>query len=217
MISTTRVTEKILEKRPFLQEALRKGIVNNAKLAENLLPQVESELNKKVKFSAVNMAIRRLAEKLENMQANTKYFSSSDLTVRSDLFMLNVNKDEKSLAKIKDIYNKIETKQGDFLTITQGLQEIMIITNSKYSDKILPMFSKSHSKHMGNLSAVTLRLPEDAIQIPGIIFIATRAMAWENVNIVDVVSTFTELTFLVEENETAVAFECLKRMIKEHH
>ena len=64
MVNVSHLVEKIIEQKPFLQEALSKGIVNNAALAEELRPQIEKELKKEVKFSAVNMAVRRLSEKL---------------------------------------------------------------------------------------------------------------------------------------------------------
>ena len=66
MVNMSFLVEKIIEQKPFLQEALSKGIVNNAALAEQLMPELEQQLKNKVKFSAVNMAIRRLSEKLEN-------------------------------------------------------------------------------------------------------------------------------------------------------
>ena len=39
-----------LEDKPFIQEALARGIVNHAALAESLIPGIERELKKEVKF-----------------------------------------------------------------------------------------------------------------------------------------------------------------------
>ena len=65
MVTIAHLIEKVIEEKPFLQEALSRGIINNAALAEELKPLIEKEMKKKVKFSAVNMAIRRLSEKLK--------------------------------------------------------------------------------------------------------------------------------------------------------
>ena len=40
----------------------------------------------------------------------------------------------------------------------------------------------------------------------------TRAFNWENINIVDIVSTFTGMTFIVKEDDTAKAFNILKKL-----
>ena len=46
MVTVAHLVEKIIAQKPFLQEALSKGIVNNAALAEELLPEIEKELKK---------------------------------------------------------------------------------------------------------------------------------------------------------------------------
>jgi len=48
MVTVAHLVEKIIAQKPFLQEALSKGIVNNAALAEELLPEIEKELKKRV-------------------------------------------------------------------------------------------------------------------------------------------------------------------------
>lgn len=215
MVTVAHLVEKIIEQRPFLQEALSNGIVNNAALAEELRPQIEKELKKKVKFSAVNMAIRRLAEKLEKtFVVKAKFDKNTDLVTRSDLIELVVYKSEIVQKQLKQIYDLVDFRKGDFLTITQGLHEVMIITNKKYEPKIIKLFENSSVKKIiKNLSSLTLNISETSTEIVGLFYLATRALNWENVNIIDVVSTYTEMTFIVDENETCKAFEALKRLI----
>ncbi len=50
MVTIARIVEKHIEERPFVQEALSRGIINNAALAEELIPIVEKELKKKMKI-----------------------------------------------------------------------------------------------------------------------------------------------------------------------
>ena len=77
MVTIAKIVENIINEKPFLQEALSHGIINNAALAYNLIPEIEKELKKKVKFSAVNMAIRRLSEKLEKSFIKTVKFDKA--------------------------------------------------------------------------------------------------------------------------------------------
>tara|TARA_Y100000310_G_C20472884_1_gene710945 strand:+ start:66 stop:725 length:660 start_codon:yes stop_codon:yes gene_type:complete len=216
MVTVAHLVEKIIEQKPFLQEALSKGIVNNAALAEELLPQIEKELKKRVKFSAVNMAIRRLSEKLKKTFVSTaKFDKDTDITIKSDLIEITIFKTQDIQKHIKQIYDLVDFNQGDFLTITQGLHEMMIITNQKHAQAITKLFPKSSIKKIiKNLSSLTLNIPITAIETVGLFYIVTRALNWENINIVDIVSTLTEMTFMVKEDDTAKSFEVLKELVK---
>ncbi len=218
MVTVSHLVEKIIEQKPFIQEALSNGIINNAALADQMLPEIEKELKKKVKFSAVNMAIRRLSEKLEqSFISKAKFDKNSDITLKSNLIEITVYKMEDSQEYIKELYSLVDIKGGDFLTITQGLHELMIITNEKYEQKILEMFpNKLIKKSIKNLSSITINIPEESIETIGLFYIVTRALNWENIPIVDIVSTFTEMTFIIKEEDTARSFNVLKELIKEN-
>lgn len=215
MVTVSHLVEKIIEQKPFLEEALSRGIVNNAALAEELRPQIEKELKKKVKFSAVNMAIRRLSEKLKKtFVSKAKFDKSCDLTIKSDLIEIIIHKIEDVQKYIKEMYDIVDFKKGDFLTITQGLYEVMIITNEKYEKKMLDVLPKRIvKKTIKRLSSITISIPPEAVEILGLFYIATRALNWDNINIVDIVSTFTEMTFIVREDDTTRAFTTLKSLI----
>ena len=66
---------------------------------------------------------------------------------------------------------------------------------------------------MENLSSLTLNIPESSIETIGLFYIVTRALNWENINIIDIVSTYTEMTFIVKEEDTARSFNALKRLL----
>lgn len=215
MVTIAHLVEKIIEQKPFLQEALGRGIVNNAALAEELMPEIEKELKKKVKFSAVNMAIRRLAEKLnQTFIAKAKFDKDTDITIKSDLIEIITFKLEDIESYLKKLYGIVDFKKGDFLTITQGINEVMIITNKKYENKILGIFPiRAIKKTIKKLSSITINIPESSVGTLGLFYMITRTLAWENINIVDIVSTFTELTFIIDEDDTARAFDTLKKLI----
>jgi aspartokinase len=216
MVTVAHLVEKIVREKPFLQEALSRGIVNNAALAEELRPQIEKELGKEVKFSAVNQAIRRLAEKLEKtFIAKAKFDKTSDITIKSDLIEITVFKTPEAQKYIKSIYDIIDYKKGDFLAITQSVNELAIITNARLEKKILKLFPNSIVKKvMKSLSSITINIPMEAVETVGLFYIVTRTLNWENINIVEIISTLTEMTFVINEDDTAKAFNALKKLIE---
>ncbi|MBT4540555.1 hypothetical protein HOC35_03505 [Candidatus Woesearchaeota archaeon] len=217
MVTIARTVEKVIERKPFLQEALVRGIVNVAALAEEITSEVEQEMGQKVKFSAVMMAIRRLGEKLEKTVINrAKFDKNSDVSLRSDLYEITVKKMPGIQAKISKLYELFNTKENDILTVTQGFHEITLITNKRNKEKIKKVFKSAEIKsEIEDLASVTINIPPEAVESVGLFYIATKALTWENINAIEVVSTFTELTFIIKENSAAKAFEALKRLIKE--
>jgi hypothetical protein len=90
----------------------------------------------------------------------------------------------------------------------------MIITNSKYEKKVIGLFpQKIVKKVLRNLSGITVRMPEESFEMVGLFYQITRALAWENIVIVDFVSTFTEATMTFNEEDTSRAYETLKRLV----
>ncbi|MBI5224092.1 hypothetical protein HY990_06760 [Candidatus Micrarchaeota archaeon] len=216
MLSIAHAVEKIISEKPFIQEGLSRGIINNAALASEMIPQVEQILKRKVKFSAVNMSIRRLSEKLEKRFTSLAHFDqNADVTLRSDLIQIVIHKMEDVQDHIRKVYDLVDYKKGDFLTITQGIYELMIITNSRHEKQILQTFPRNQiKKTFRNLSGITIRLPDDGTEMVGLFYLITRALAWENIVIVDFVSTYTEATLTFNERDSTRAYETLKRLVE---
>lgn len=213
MVNIAQSVEKIIEDKPFVQEALRKGILNTAAYAEEIKPYVEGMLKKEVKFSAVNMAIRRLGTRLEKKQSVLAEFkSSTDMTVRNKLSVVTLYKqdfDPKLISRIYDVAEK-----DDFLTVTQGIKEVMMIVDdslyARIKDKLDTRLKK---KEIGGVCSITIDIPEDSPQAIGLFFQLTRQLAWENIPIIDLVSTYTEMTILVKDDQITKAFESIRRLV----
>ena len=218
MPTVAHIVERIVQRRPFLQEALSRGIVNNAALAEELMPEISKELRIKVKFSAVNMAIRRLADKLDQtFVAKATFGPHSDIIIRSDLMEITVYKTDETQKLVQRLYDVVDFRSGDFLTITQGLNEVMVITNKKHERKMSEILPKKIiKKSIKNLASLTVNIPIEAIETMGLFYIVTRALSWEDINIVDIVSSLTEMTVIIKEDDATRAFDAMKRLITEN-
>lgn len=216
MVTIAHLVEKIIEQKPFLQEGLSRGIINNAALAEELRPELERELKKKVKFSAVNMALRRLSEKLEHHCFPTVRFApDTDIAIKSNLVEIILHKNKESQAFISKLSRLVGVDGGSFLTITQGLYEIMILTNQANERKIVAALPKRLIKMIiHDLSSLTLKIPPKSIETAGLFYLVTKTLNWENITIIDLVSTLTELTLIIHEEDAAKSFNLLRALVK---
>ena len=59
MITISQIVYSIIENKPFLEEGLKKGIINLSALARFIKPDIEKKLQKKVKTGAIIVALDR--------------------------------------------------------------------------------------------------------------------------------------------------------------
>ena len=59
MVTVSHLVKKYVSENTFLLEAMGKELISHGNLAEQLKPEIEQELGKKVKESAIVMALRR--------------------------------------------------------------------------------------------------------------------------------------------------------------
>lgn len=217
MVSIQRAVEDELSDKPFVQEALARGIVNYAALAESLEDRIMRIVRKPVKRSAVMMALRRLHEKLEAREPLTNMRFESSLQLRDGLVELTIEKSERTVRLIESIMAKIDYIKGDFLTVTQGIYEITLITDAKSATWIEPRITEDQLiGRSDDLSSLTLFVPESAQDVPGFFFVITRELAWENVSIKEIVSTEHELSVIVRSAAVPKAFETVQRLTKRY-
>ena len=216
MVTVAHVVSGIIQKRPFLEEALVNDIINYAYLADMLKPEIEHAMRKEVNRYAIIMAIRRLSENLKESFVGQPQpdLSNADTTITSGIFEITAVKSANTLKIIPKLYDLVNFGSGDFLTITQGLYEITILSNIKYMNEMLSLFEKKEIKKKSTgLSSVIVRIPEKTAESVGLLYLLTKALGWENINIYEVVSTLTEEIFIISEMDTAPAFEAIKSLI----
>jgi hypothetical protein len=215
MITVSEVVESIVRRTPFLEEALSRGILNLSALAREIKPEIEKELMKKVREGAIVMGLKRLSSKIKKTHNKQRSFFKNppDLMVRSNLVEITILNSETLLNKQKRLLEQIKSVQNYFLTFTQGIYETTIIVSKNLEEKLLKIFEaeKIISK-FENLSSITIQLPEGSALIPGIYSFILKALAWEGINLIEVVSTFNEFTIILESKNTDRAFSILKRI-----
>ena len=206
------IVESTIRRRPILYEAIARGVINYSALAALLLPEVEKKAGNKVKHATVMMALRRLREKrgrviLKDIPLNT----TSSIIIQEDLVEITVDKNRTTMGVAKSLFEKAGR---DFLTVTQGVYEVTYIIKQHHKKEFISLFQKEDIVMViDHLSSVTITLPLEILNTPGFFSFMTREMAWENINIVEVVSTLKELTFIVRSDDTSRVFATIKRLM----
>ena len=53
------------------------------------------------------------------------------------------------------------------------------------------------------------------LQTPGIMYLALRKLAWENINVLEIVSTMNVLTFAIKREDSMRAYATLQEFLNE--
>lgn|SRR3989338_4489891 len=216
MVTVSHIVKKIVSQNPFLQEAMSKGIISHGNLAEEIKREIEAELGKKVKEPAIIMALRRHEEELHGFDIKSKKFRfSGEILMRTNIIDFNILKSPSLLSKIKNIYNIVNFEKGDSLNVILGNNEVSIVINDKFEKKISEFLRREKIIHKENgLVSISIIFKAGGfISTPGVIFTAVRKLAWEQINIYEIVSTNTELTFILRKKDSMRAYEVLSGLV----
>lgn len=216
MVTASHLIGQHIRSRPLLQEAIMEDIISFASLAEKLHPKIEKELGKKISLSAVVMALRRHAEKIKKeFRKKTRIDRDSEIIMKTNLIDLCFLKSPTIFSKINRIYKTIDYEKGDTFNMINGNYEISIVASAKYLEKIEEILSdEKRLNKMHGLVSITVNFKKGFLATPGIIFETSRKLAWENVNIIEIISTMRELTFIVAEKDSMRAYAALSDLMR---
>ncbi|MCX6707352.1 MAG: ACT domain-containing protein [Candidatus Woesearchaeota archaeon] len=215
MPTISHITEKIVSSRPLLQEAIIEDIVSFGSVAEKIKPDIEKELGKEAKLSAIVMALRRIAENLSARSPKKRFDYSSEISMKTNICDIGIIKTHAFFSKMKSIYSIVDYEQGDALNIIQGNNEVSIIANERYFDKIKKALAgEKIIRQEKSLVIVSLNFPKEYVSEPGVIATITRKLAWNGVNLIEIILTFKELNCVINKKDATKAYNALQELIE---
>ncbi len=216
MVTASHLAKKIVSGNSFLIEAMSRQLISYGSLAEQIKPEIERELGKKVKESAIVMALRRYEEELKRYDKAIAHFKfKGEIMMRTNIMDFSVEKSSNLLTKIKNIYSLVDFGRGDTLNIILGSNEVSIAANEKYKEKLADFLKgeKILNKEFGLVALTVVFESKSFFDTPGVIFSAIRKLAWEQINIFEIVSTMTELTFILSKKDSMKAYNALQELM----
>jgi hypothetical protein len=211
MISTAELVKSIIKTSPLLEDGLAMGIISYSALARELRPRIEKKLLKSVTRGSIVMALKRMSKELQTKQKQIKKISLSKLSIRSDLVELTYVNSEKIAAKYKEVLIITEGKDCEFCYISQGVKESMVIVSREIAEKAEEIFKEeSLIIKFEDISSITILFDKEIVSVTGAYYSILKILAWNNINIIDVISTYSELTILFSNKDIDKAFSILR-------
>lgn len=211
MISIADVVSDLVKTSPFLEEALTKNIISYSALSRELKPQIEKKLSKEIKRGAIVMALKRITQKLKLAKTSVKDINSiGDLTIRSNLTALTFVNSDTMAEKQRILFSRIENKKDMFVNLSQGIREITFIVGIDIVKDLEIVFeNEKFIAKVTGLSSITIRLSKESLVTPGVYYNILKLLAWEGINVVEVVSTYLELTIILTNENIDKAFSTI--------
>ncbi len=216
MKSLGKITEELINKSPFLREAMSENLINISSLARKLRPEIEKVAEKEVNEGAIVMAIKRMPPgyyhqldlKIKNVMGEI-----GDILVRSNLASFTFENSDTLKEKQLEIVNVLNKENDSFFAITRGITETTIIVNSSHTEKITDIFRKEKlTSESQNLASVTVKLPSINIKLHGVYYYILKHLAWDGINITEIISTSNEFTTVVSQSDIDRAFSILMKL-----
>jgi len=219
MITVAQAVERIIKKSPFIEEALFEKLINVSSLARRIKPEVESLIRKEVKLGAIVMAINRMSPSdylRVNDRINDFLHLLGDVLVRSGLSDYTFAYSDELTIKQTKLLKLLHRKKDIFCTFSQGISERTIIISTSFEKEMEKVFKGEKILAVKkDLSSITIRLPKENVETPGVYYFILKKLAWEGINIVEVISTTNEFTLVVNDKDVDQTFSLLMRMKKE--
>jgi hypothetical protein len=215
MIKIAEIVEEILTGSDIAYSALISGYLNLSAYAHSIKGQVEKKALKPVRHGTIVVALSRLKKKLPNQSQVLPRFVAENLAVRTGLAEIAFEKTKTNLDLLRLLYKDDRFFESDFFTVTHGVNELAVILPETLAPAVFKLYGKHKPKFSVNrLASLTVRFGEKYFVVPNIIFLLVRPLALKRINVVEIVSTYTELTFIVYEKDLQEAFLLLNALLR---
>jgi aspartokinase len=181
-----------LRNKPYLLEALEKGIVNLSELSR----QIQEEL-KIDNTSAVKAALRRFSEELQKHKQKREEKVLQVLR-RSGIAVY----DRKSVIITT---KEMNTKTGMKVDLLGKI--VYLLDRGDLPGRINALV-----KH-DNCTMIVMHSPKELEATPGVVAFLTTLLAEQNVNIIEFISCWTETIIVVEKKDSLKAYEVLSNLV----
>ncbi len=207
------VTRRYIEEHPAIRDCLGYDIVNFTSLARKI--RGETGLANQ---EAVEVALRRYQRQMKQgatLEGRVlAVVRASRLEVRTRVAIITARNDWDMLANVLEAGRTLLADRRHLLQLLQGPGAITILCEEDLVDAVLASVGKRGTLGIHRqLSALTVRSPEEIVETPGVLAYLAGALFRAGINSLELMSVYTDSTFVVRENDVLHAFRVLSGLV----
>lgn len=199
---------KALGRYPYIEEYLSMGLINNRALARGIQDYIRDENQAKVNLQSIVSAIRRYptAQDKPGRGKLLKILADSEVNLRYDVGTATLRIGKESPRKIDEVHRALK---GRRYMLLQGMQTLTVVAEEA---DLLKLEEKAEVNK--NLATVIVTSPEEIVTTSGVIAHLAGLLAMEGINVVEMMSSHTETSFIVAERDALKTVEIIRNEIK---
>ena len=213
-LSASKIVRELVLQRPCLLYCMAMGIINFSELARKVKKDVEKRLGRRTSDDAVKMALIRTADEVGKMWSMLEnklrsLVGNSIITLQTDIAVLTYDKDVSD--KIIEVLSSLSNAR--FLQYTQGFQSTTVFISMEDLEEFLKLVDENAEVIMRDQSAIIIKSPRDIITTPGFIAYITTMLAWNGININQVISCHDETILIIDRKDALRTYNILEELI----
>jgi aspartokinase len=214
MIKVSDIVLELLQGSEIATEAMRLGVLNLRAFARQIQPLVERRAFKPVKIGTIVVALSRLRGAVSKSEPLNPVVLLDEISIKSPLVDVTFEKTRENTFSTHSFSKLLEDSVDHFFTVTQGINEITFIVSDNLKPKLLRHFSGKPKALIEDLVGLSVRFSDNYLPQPNVIYAILSKLAVKRINVIEIVSTYTELMIIIEKKEMELAVTQLNRMFK---
>lgn len=187
----------------FFEFGLQNRILNLTQLARLINPLVQERLAKEVQISAIKMALSRIQAGMLDKIIPHK-LQVEDVSLKKNLCSITLYKTKENQERAAE-FQAYCNANDKFITRSESNKEIAL----NFNQDLLPELKKFNLENpkykIASLGAVLVTIPTNYMEIKGVFQFFIQKLTMQNINILEISSTYTELIFFIPEADLSLA------------
>ncbi len=194
---------------PILQFGLQHRLLNLRSTAAYIKPLVEAKTRKQCTESSLTMALSRLQRAETKTLLSRSVYHFDRVMMHTRLATFTYAKSKETHAGVQKLHAFLQ-RSGGYMTVAEGTSQITMILDVEQAVHVERLLLQQPLYRNEHIASVSVSFGETYLNIPGLIYIVLQQLMLLNINIIEVSSTYTELSLYIDEADLKTAFDALE-------
>lgn len=195
---------------PYIKNCLERGIINIRALARVLADEINAADSQ---YAIIN-AIRRYPVKEQKKEKTIeKLLKNAKISLKNKIADVLFEPDPYIQSAITKIIPHIKFESGEILRVFAGVEAIKVILDEKNLDILHNYLPKTKIRKINrNLAEITISGPPELERVPGGIAKLATLLALNQINIVEMMYSYTDFIIIVDEKDAIISYKILSSL-----
>jgi hypothetical protein len=210
--STASHVREYIDLHPSIKDCVRMEIVNLSALARRIVDEVEEVGSEEAALVACRRYEVDPSEEI-NEDAIRRVLGRSKLEMRTKVAVVTVRPSPRVRRRLDEALEGADGSNAP-LHVIRGSAGVTVVTDDEAADAVVEELGEAEvmSRRSG-LVELVVTSPEVIEETPGILAYLATTLSSRGINLVEVVSTYRDTIFVIDEEDLPPAFEILNEIV----